>query len=112
MEVSEKKKTRKFRESEAFDLSIEENTSHYYLLPFKFHRLANSKELLVNEVGDFLILSDGTVAKIVERKIDKEEDSELYGDLIANFFISEEPIHPLIDVLATRYRTKKSFLNS
>jgi His-Xaa-Ser system radical SAM maturase HxsB len=38
-------------------------------------------------------------------------DQELFADLISNFFISEKPIPNLIDVLATRYRTKKSFLD-
>lgn len=103
------KKTRKFRNIE--DFSLQENSTQYYLLPFKFHRLNNEKEIIVNEVGDYLILINGTVEKIIKKEINKYEDAELYGDLISNFFISEEIISPLIDVLATRYRTKKHFLN-
>lgn len=103
------KKTRKFREFDKFNLKDDSNK--YYLLPFRFHRLTSEKEIIVNEVGDYLILSNGTFERIVKRKIDKIEDAELYGDLISNFFISEEIIPPLIDVLATRYRTKKHFLN-
>ncbi len=80
-------------------------------MPFRFHRITPEKEIIVNEVGDFLILPTGTCERIVKRQIDKKTDSELYGDLIANYFISEEIIPPLIDVLATRYRTKKLFLN-
>jgi len=102
------KKSRKFKELESFNLKKENS---YYLLPFRFHRITNEKEIIVNEVGDYLILSNGTFEKIVKKEINKEIDQELYGDLIANFFISEEPISPLIDVLATRYRTKKIFLN-
>jgi His-Xaa-Ser system radical SAM maturase HxsB len=52
------------------------------------------------------------VQRIVQRKIDHESEAELYGDLVTNFFISESLIPPLIDVLATRYRTKKSFLDN
>lgn len=104
----ESKANRKFKE-EAFYNS--QKDGGYFLLPFKFHRLNGEKEILVNEVGDYLILPTGTTATIVNRQISKENDSELYGDLIANFFISEKAIHPLIDVLATRYRTKKHFLN-
>ena len=81
-------------------------------MPFNFHRISSSKEVLVNEVGDFLIVPHGTTSKIINRKINRSQDEELYSDLVANFFISEEPIHPLIDVLATRYRTKKAFLNN
>jgi His-Xaa-Ser system radical SAM maturase HxsB len=63
----------------------------------------------VNEVGDFLIVPMGTAIRIVNRLIADEE--LIYPDLISNFFISEKPIPDLIDILATRYRTKKSFLD-
>lgn len=102
------RKSRKFRDVENF--SLKESTP-YFLLPFRFHRISATKEIIVNEVGDYLILQNGTFEKIVKRQISKETDFELYGDLVANFFISEEAIPPLIDVLATRYRTKKLFLN-
>jgi His-Xaa-Ser system radical SAM maturase HxsB len=102
------RKTRKFKNADYYNLN---KHGQYYLLPFRFHRITPEKEIIVNEVGDFLILQTGTYERIVKRKIDKEIDSKLYGDLIANYFISEEVIPPLIDVLATRYRTKKLFLN-
>lgn len=102
------KKSRKFKEIEHYDLS---EKKPYRLLPFRFHRISLEKELIVNEVGDFLMLATGTFEKIVNKQIDKHKEPELYGDLISNFFISEEIIPPLIDVLATRYRTKKHFLN-
>jgi His-Xaa-Ser system radical SAM maturase HxsB len=82
----------------------------YYLLPFRFHPLNEFREVLVNEVGDFLICPRGTASRVANRELSAEED--LYADLVANFFISPEPIPDLIDVLATRYRTKKSFLDS
>jgi His-Xaa-Ser system radical SAM maturase HxsB len=102
------KKTRKFTDLEQYNL---QSGNQYHLLPFRFHRITPEKEIIVNEVGDYQILEVGTVEKIVKRQISKETDAELFGDLIANFFISEERISPLIDVLATRYRTKKSFLD-
>jgi His-Xaa-Ser system radical SAM maturase HxsB len=103
------KKNRKFKSFDNFDLK--NNINEYYLLPFRFHRLTPEKEIIVNEVGDYLIIPNGTFEKIVTRKISKVDDVELYGDLISNFFISEQVIPPLIDILATRYRTKKHFLN-
>lgn len=103
------KKTRKFKEISHYNLNT---SSSYHLLPFRFHRLNESKEILVNEVGDFLILPRGTAELIITRQIRKETDELLYGDLIANFFISEQAIPPLLDILATRYRTKKSFLEN
>jgi len=101
-------KNRKFKD---IDFYNQEN-GNYFLLPFRFHRLNLAKEVLVNEVGDHLVVPAGTTQKIVTRKLSKENDFNLFGDLIANFFISEEKIPPLIDILATRYRTKKSFLDN
>jgi len=99
------KKSRKFRSIDSFS-----SKGQYYLLPFKFLRLENSNELIVNEVGDYLIFKSGTVEKIINREFNKNIDFDLYGDLISNFIISEEPISNLIDIIAYRYRTKKSFL--
>lgn len=82
----------------------------YHLLPFRFHPLNDLREVLVNEVGDFLVCPRGTASRVANREIDTEET--LYADLMANFFISPSPVPDLIDVLATRYRTKKSFLDA
>jgi sulfatase maturation enzyme AslB (radical SAM superfamily) len=108
IDAKPEKKTRKFKDSDFYDLN---KNGHYFLLPFRFHRITSEKEIIVNEVGDFLILPNGTYHRIVNRQINKVADYELYGDLISNYFITEEVIPPLIDVLATRYRTKKLFLN-
>jgi His-Xaa-Ser system radical SAM maturase HxsB len=84
-------------------------TEAYHLLPFRFHPVNDSREVLVNEVGDFLLCPRGTATRVADREISPGEP--LYADLVANFFISPKPVPDLIDVLATRYRTKKSFLD-
>jgi His-Xaa-Ser system radical SAM maturase HxsB len=81
----------------------------YYLLPFRFDRL-NGNEILVNEIGDFLIVPDGTAKRIVDKEITINE--ELYKNLLSGFFICESPIPELIDIIAVRLRTKKAFLNN
>lgn len=101
-------KNRKFKN---YSFYGDRESNNYFLLPFRFHRLTDEKEVLVNEVGDHLVVPGGTVYKIVNKQLTKETDEVLFGDLIANFFISEKIIPPLIDVFATRYRTKKSFLD-
>src|SRR3989344_2799792 len=101
------RQTRKFKDVTYYNTSL---TNTYHLLPFRFHRLNKHKEVLVNEVGDFIIVTTGTAETIIKRELSKITHPELYGDLIANFFISEERIPPLLDVISTRYRTKKSFL--
>ncbi|MFN4246718.1 MAG: His-Xaa-Ser system radical SAM maturase HxsB [Flavipsychrobacter sp.] len=100
------KNTRKFKTEEHYN-----NSSSYHLLPFRFHRITSLKEVLVNEIGDFLLVPIGTAKAIITKSFTRNENEELYGDLIANFFISETPIPELLDVLAVRYRTRKSFLD-
>ena len=103
------RKLRKFKEVNFYNLNP---TDKYFLLPFRFHRLTENKEVLVNEIGDFLVVPNGTTESVITRNFSKAENEELYGDLIANFFISEEKVPELQNVIATRYRTKKSFLDN
>ena len=105
----QKKKSRKFLDLDLFNLG---QKNEYFLMPFRFHRINNEKEIIVNEVGDYLIIPNGTINRIVNHQVNRIDDFDLYGDLISNYFISETQISPLIDVLATRYRTKKMFLSN
>lgn len=102
------KPTRKFKDSDAY----ESESTEYHLMPFRFKRVGNDKELIVNDWGDFLILDAGTVEKLVTRNFHKLLDKELYQDLLANFFVADQAVPSLLDIMATRYRTKKSFLDN
>jgi His-Xaa-Ser system radical SAM maturase HxsB len=84
------------------------NNNSYYLLPFYFRQL-NNKEILVNEVGDYLLVPQGTAQRIIHRQIEKDEN--LFHDLLSNYFICLTPIPELTDVYAVRLRTKKAFLD-
>lgn len=107
--IEKRKEFRKFRDFDFYDQS---EKGSYNLMPINFFRLNEKRELIVNEVGDFLIVPTGSFEKIVTKKLDKNSDAKLYGDLIANFFIAEEIYSPNIDMLASRYRSKKIFLES
>src|SRR4051812_23685305 len=80
----------------------------YTLLPFRFHRLSPDRELLVNEAGEYLISPKGTAADLVHHRVVPR--SPLYQDLKARQFLSDNESTALLEVLATKYRTKKSFL--
>lgn len=80
----------------------------YYLLPFHFQPIGN-KEILTNDLGDYLIVPRGSVQRIINREVAPEEN--LYKDLSASFFISETPVPHLLDNMATRLATRKSFLD-
>ncbi len=80
----------------------------YFLLPFHFQPVEH-KEILTNDLGDYLIVPRGSVLRIVNRDVSPAE--ELYKDLLASFFISETPVPHLLDNMATRLATRKSFLD-
>lgn len=82
--------------------------SSYQLLPFRFHRLDEQTEILVNECGEYLFVPKGTARNIVRKEL--STNSELYPALKAKHFIYDESSSPLLDVLATKYRTKFGFI--
>jgi His-Xaa-Ser system radical SAM maturase HxsB len=85
------------------------NPASYELFPFRFIRLRDVQEILVNEVGEHLVVAQGTADAILKRRLDRT--SSLYKTLKAKQFIYDSDSDPLRDVLAAKYRTKKSFLN-
>jgi len=80
---------------------------NYALLPFNFITISNH-EVLINELGDFIIAPIGTARSVVNHSI---FDEDLYKSLVSNFFITEEVLPSLLDIYASRLRTKKGFLD-
>ena len=95
---------RQFQEPVAFGSEV----FSYRLLPFRFLALDSEREILVNEAENTLTVPAGTARKIVKR--DLEPRSDLYLRLRAGQFLFDDQSSPLLDILATKYRTKKSFL--
>lgn len=81
----------------------------YDLLPFRFLRVDAQQEILVTDAGEYEIVPTGTASDIVHGRISRH--SQLYKTLKAKQFIYDSDSAPLLDVLATKYRTKKSFLD-
>jgi His-Xaa-Ser system radical SAM maturase HxsB len=79
----------------------------YHLLPFRYTRL-DGEEFLVNEAGEHQFAPLGTVADLVRRRLPAHTD--LYQTLKAKQFLYDDDSSPLLDVLATKIRTKKAFL--
>jgi len=75
----------------------------FHLLPFRFTRL-DGKELLVNEAGEYIFVPNGTVENLANEQVDT--NSELYQDLRAKHFVYDDCSSPLLDILATKVRTK------
>jgi His-Xaa-Ser system radical SAM maturase HxsB len=86
-----------------------ETGQSYQLLPFRFIRLDSSTELITTDWGEWLAVPSGTSRAIVERRI--ETDSETYRLLKAKQIIFDDYSSPLLDVAATKLRTKKNFIS-
>ncbi len=81
----------------------------YKILPFKFERF-NEKELfLSNEVGEFYFISNEEFQKFINHMLNPS--SQTFLDLKAKQVLADTDIDPVVEMLATKYRTKKSFLN-
>jgi His-Xaa-Ser system radical SAM maturase HxsB len=88
--------------------SFKGSSGPYHLLPFRFHRINQSTEVLVNESGEFLIAPVGTTRKLVKREINPT--TEIYATLKAKHFLFDDYSSALLDILAAKYRTKYDFL--
>ncbi|HZQ68115.1 MAG TPA: His-Xaa-Ser system radical SAM maturase HxsB [Terriglobales bacterium] len=84
------------------------HTPDYQLLPFRFLRLDERNELLVNEAGEFLISPTGTTRALVRRQL--APGSDLYSTLKAKQFLTDSNSSHLLDILASKYRTKHAFM--
>jgi His-Xaa-Ser system radical SAM maturase HxsB len=64
--------------------------------------------LLVNDVGEFYFLEKQLFDTLIAGKLDKK--TEEFADLKANGFLFDGHLAETIDLLATKFRTKKRFL--
>lgn len=80
----------------------------YRLMPFRFMRFDPSKYILVNECGEYVFLDAPTFRALAEHRLAASDPH--YGFLKSRNFLADDTSSPLLDILATKYRTKKSFL--
>jgi His-Xaa-Ser system radical SAM maturase HxsB len=98
-------KSRRFQEPSFFG----DGVSGYKLLPFRFIALDSEREVLVSESAEYLIAARGTARRLATHSIDPSTD--IYRELRSRHFLYDDQSSPLLDVLATKYRTKRSFLD-
>jgi His-Xaa-Ser system radical SAM maturase HxsB len=78
-------------------------------MPFRFLPLDDEVELLSTDWGEWLIEPRGTAAQIARHSVDT--GSSLYHRLKAKQFVYDDGGSPLLDLAATKLRTKKRFLS-
>lgn len=79
----------------------------YNFLPFRFKRRAKNV-LLANEVGDYIFLKDADFHSFITKDLDT--NSEIFFDLKSKGFLYDKFLPRIVDILATKYRTKNKFL--
>jgi His-Xaa-Ser system radical SAM maturase HxsB len=80
----------------------------YTLLPFRFMRWPDGDVLLTNDAGEYLFLDAGTFTALHQQRL--SPDSNVYKDLKAKHFLADADVRLSLDLLATKFRTKKAFL--
>ncbi|BAG83746.1 His-Xaa-Ser system radical SAM maturase HxsB [Candidatus Azobacteroides pseudotrichonymphae] len=85
-------------------------TKTYQLLPFRFERFSDTEYFLSNDVGEFEFLSINDFRKFVSQQMDTKSDAFL--NLKSKQIATDTDIEPIIEMLAAKFRTKKSVLNN
>ncbi len=81
----------------------------YRLLPFQFMQFDDRMKLVVNEVGEHLFLENREFDSLVAHRLDRSSD--IYSDLKGKHFIFDSDSAVPFELLALKYRTKKSHLS-
>lgn len=81
----------------------------YRLLPFRFLRFDGERTLLVNDAGEQLFVRNEELERLVLHALPEESDAFL--ELKAKHFLFDSESLAPFELLATKYRTKKAFLD-
>lgn len=81
----------------------------YRLLPFRFLQYDAGRKIIVNEVGEYLFLSNADFDAFVSRRLDSDYD--VYLDLKGKHFLFDSDSAAPFELLALKYRTKKAHLS-
>jgi uncharacterized protein len=80
----------------------------YRLLPFQFLQFDDDRKILVNEVGEYLFVTNRLFDEFVSHRLNLESDD--YLNLKGKHFLFDSDSIAPFELLATKYRSKKSFL--
>jgi len=85
--------------------------SEYQVLPFSFKNLDKDNQLLINQVGEYLKISNQEFGLFYSSKL--SPDLEIYHKLKAKNFLADnqDNLELSVDMLATKLRTRKSFVS-
>ncbi len=79
----------------------------YQILPFRFEKIGESV-FLSNEVGEYLYLTKNQFEEFINHKL--HPNANTFNNLKSKQIIADNNINDVIEMLATKFRTKKNFL--
>jgi His-Xaa-Ser system radical SAM maturase HxsB len=80
----------------------------YQLLPFRFERFNDDEYFISNDVGEFLFLPNAEFQKFVSQQLNT--NSDIFYNLKSKQMATDTDVEPVIEMLAIKFRTKKSIL--
>jgi uncharacterized protein len=80
----------------------------YWLLPFRFMRWQDDDVLVTNDGGEFIFLDNSSFTQLCGGQL--PPSARAYGDLKAKQFLTDSESSLPLELLATKFRTKKDFL--
>lgn len=92
-----------FKPIEAF------RTETYSLLPFRFTKIDEDQYFLSTDYGEWFTLNKLTLKLLLAKE---RIDDEIFFQLKARHFITTDESHTQLNLLASKYKTKKSFIES
>lgn len=83
---------------------------HYQLLPFRFTKLDANRYFISTDYGEWVCLTAEQLGKLINKK--EIPDKKLYYELRAKHIIINEGALNPIALLASKYKTKKAFIDN
>ena len=80
----------------------------YKILPFRFEKFNDKEYLLTNDVGEYIFLSVNDFHSFVDGKMDEHCDT--FYNVVSKQMATKDNVEDVVNMLATKFRTKKSIL--
>ncbi len=94
----------KFKSKDAF------SSPSYSLLPFRFTKIDEDQYFLSTDYGEWLTINSSILRTLMVKE--KIADEQTYFQLKARHFITTDGTNTQVDLLASKYKTKKSFIEN
>lgn len=80
----------------------------YTILPFRFGHFDAEEYLLTNDVGEYIFLKNDDFEKFINYELDLKSD--IFMNISSKQIATTDKIEDVVNMLATKFRTKKSIL--